>query len=385
MRQKLNVAIVGAGFIGPIHLENARRTFEADVTALVGYTIEEAKEKAQMYSVPRYYDNIDEMLEDDSIDIVHICSPNYLHYEMAKKVLLANKHCVCEKPLTLTAEEAKELISLAREKNLVTAVHFNVRYYPLVRHAKEMVRHGDLGRLLSVTGSYLQDWLLLQTDYSWRLESSVSGKTRAIGDIGSHWMDLTEYVSGLKITEVFADFATFHKTRKKPKKPMETWSSKILTNDDYQEVPVDTEDYASVLVHYDNGAQGVFTVNQMAAGHKNRVYFEIDGTGSSVIWNSERPNEITVGHREKGNEVIIKDPALVYPEARELISYPGGHNEGFADTSKHLFKEVYDYILAGDYTKTPSFPTFLDGYREVILCAAICESAETGQWVKVEE
>jgi predicted dehydrogenase len=303
---------------------------------------------------------------------------------MAREALLAGKHVVCEKPLTINREEGEELLRIAAEKKLVNAVHFNVRYYPLVRQARTMVEKGDVGNLYAITGSYLQDWLFYDTDYSWRLEKEQSGESRAIGDIGSHWLDLIEYITKQRVAEVMADFDTFHKTRKKPTKPVETWSSKILKSEDYEEVPIETEDYASVLLHFENGTKGVFTVNQMAAGRKNRVTYEINGSKSSLVWNSESPNEMMVGRRDRGNELIIRDPSLMYEEARDIVSLPGGHNEGFPDTSKQLFKEVYSYILNGDMEKEPTFPTFFDGYREVLLCEAIVESAKTGNWVKIK-
>ncbi len=384
MDRKLKVGVIGTGFIGPIHIENARRSFKAEVIALAESNLDLAKTKAALYDVPLYYDDYRKLLENKDIDVVHVCSPNFLHYQMAKDALLAGKHVVCEKPLTLTRAEGEDLLAIAAEKKLVNAVHFNIRYYPLVRHMHEMITKNDVGSIYAVSGSYLQDWLFLDTDYSWRLESAVSGPSRAIGDIGSHWLDLIEYVTGLEVDEVMADFETFHKTRKKPLKPIETWSGKILKSEDYQEVPIDTEDYATVMLRFKNGTKGVFTVNQMAAGHKNRVYYEINGSKCSLIWNSEVPNEMTVGNRDRGNEVIMKDPSLIYPEARAIAAYPGGHNEGFADTSKHLFRDVYEYILAGDMQAKPKFPTFYAGYREVVLCDAIVESARTSRWVKVQ-
>lgn len=379
----LKVAVVGVGFIGSEHIEAIRRTSLAEVAVIVGHNPEGTKKKAEQLNIPDYSVDFDAMLSDPSIDVVHICTPNKLHFPMAKKALEAGKHVVCEKPMTMTAAEAEELVAVARKSARVNAIHFNIRYYPLVRHAREMVRRGDIGRVYSVTGSYMQDWLIKDTDYSWRLEPEQSGPTRAVGDIGTHWMDLVGYVTGMHISSVNADMATFLPVRKKPRRAIETWSGKVLTNDDYDEVPVHTEDYATVMFHSAEGVQGVFTVNQMAAGHKNRVYFEIDGSEGSLIWNSEAPNELTVGRRDSGNEVIIRDPSLMYPAAAGIVTLPGGHNEGFADTSKQLFKEVYQYILEGDYTRETPFPNFTDGLSEARLCDAIVESAKTRAWTSV--
>lgn len=380
----LNVAVVGVGFIGEEHVEAIRRTNLGRVVALVGRDLEKTQRKALLLGVDKVYDDIEYVLEDPQIQVIHICTPNLLHYSMVKKALEAGKHVVCEKPLTMTSEEARDLISIAEQKNLVNAIHFNIRYYPLIRHAKEMIEKGEIGKLYSITGSYLQDWLVKDTDYSWRLESAQSGETRAVGDIGTHWMDLVEYVTSLKITDVNADMGTFLPKRKKPKKGIETWSGKILKNDDYEVVDIDTEDYASVLLHFDGGQKGIFTVNQMACGHKNRVTFEINGSLGSVLWNSEDPNQLMIGRRDTGNEIIIRDPSLVYPGAQSIITLPGGHNEGFADTSKQLFKEVYQYILDGDYSKERSFPVFSDGFREALLCEAIMKSQKERQWKEIQ-
>lgn len=325
MERTLKVGIISLGFIGQIHVEAIARTFLADVVAVAGRMNSEAlQQKASRFGIPRCYGNYKELLQDNKVEVVHICSSNSCHYKMARDALLAGKHVVCEKPLTVNRREAEELVALAEKKNLVNAVHFNVRYYPLVRQARTMVEKGNIGDVFTVTGSYLQDWLFYDIDYSWRLETEQSGPTRAIGDIGSHWLDLIEYITRQRVSEVMADFGTFHKLRKKPDRPIETWSGKILRSDEYTEVPIHTEDYASVLLHFENGAQGSFTANQMAAGRKNRVYYEINGSKASLVWDSEQPNQLIIGNRNRGNEVLIRDPSLLYKEARELTSYPGG-------------------------------------------------------------
>jgi len=379
----LNVGVIGTGFIGPVHIEAARRTFLAEVVALADINEDVARRKANDLAVELAFGDYRELLRQDYIEVVHICTPNYLHYTMVKEALLAGKHVVCEKPLAMNRREAEELVELAEKLGKVHAVHFNVRFYPLVREARSLVSQGKVGKVFAIHGSYLQDWLFYETDYNWRLEPELSGPSRAVADIGSHWLDLVEYISGQQVVEVFADFATFHKTRKKPLKPVETYAGKILKPEDYETVPITTEDYASVLLHFDGGAHGVMTVNQVAAGRKNRITYEIDGSLCALFWDSERPNELWIGRRDKANELLMKDPSLVSETTRQIISFPGGHNEGFPDTSKHFFREVYSAILNDQPREEWTFPTFVDGLREVILCEAILESAQKGAWVQV--
>jgi predicted dehydrogenase len=379
---KISVGVIGTGFIGPAHIEALRRLPNVEVVALADVDEATAKAKAETLGVAHSYGDYRKLLARDDVRVVHICTPNHLHFEMSAQALNAGKHVVCEKPLAVEAKEAAALVDLAAKKNLVNAVHFNIRYYPLMRQVKLMAEKGELGDIFSVHGSYLQDWLYYATDYNWRLEPKLSGRSRAVADIGSHWMDLVEYVTGLRIAEVFADFATFHKTRKKPLKPVETYAGKILKPEDYAEIPIDTEDYATVLFRFAGGARGVLTVSQVSAGRKNRVAFEIDGSKKAVAWESENPNSIWIGRRDGNNEVLMKDPSLVYPEVRSLISFPGGHNEAFPDTSKQLFRELYDYIAAGAKGR-PSFPTFVDGLRELTLCERILQSNEKAAWVRV--
>ena len=380
--QKIQVGVVGTGFIGPAHIEALRRLPNVDVAALCEVTPELARQKADQLGIARAY-TFDELLKQDDITSIHICTPNFLHFPQSKAALLAGKHVVCEKPLAKDLAEAEELVALAKQTGLVNAVHFNLRYYPLARQMKAMHERGELGDIYSVIGSYLQDWLFYETDYNWRLEPDKSGDSRAIADIGSHLMDILEYITGLKTVAVMADFNTIHKTRKKPLKPVETYSGKMLQPEDYADVPINTEDHANVLLRFDNGNRGVITVSQVSAGRKNQMKLEISGAKKTVAWNSEAPNELWIGNRDGYNESLMRDPSLVHPEVRSVISFPGGHNEGFPDTSKQLFREVYAAIEAGGQPENPTFPTFADGYRELLICEKILESNRSQRWTEV--
>lgn len=379
---KIKIGVVGTGFIGPAHIEALRRLPNVEVVGLCEVNIELATAKAKQLGIPKAY-VFDDLLKDESIQSVHICTPNFLHYSQSKAALLAGKHVICEKPLAKDLHEAEELVALAAQTGLVNAVHFNLRYYPLVRQMKTMREKGDLGDVYSILGSYLQDWLFYETDYNWRLEPDKSGASRAIADIGSHLMDVIEYITGLKTVEVMADFNTIHKTRKKPLKPVETYSGKMLQPEDYVDVPINTEDHANVLLRFDNGNRGSVTVSQVSAGRKNQLKLEISGAKKTFAFNSESPNELWIGNRDGYNQSLMRDPSLAYPEASAIMSFPGGHNEGFPDTSKQMFKEVYAAIEVGKQPEKPSFPTFADGYRELLICERILESHRKQAWVKV--
>ncbi len=383
-KQTIGVGVAGTGFIGPAHVEGIRR-IGIQVLGLAENTPENARLKASELGIPRVYDSFDAMLADPDIDIIHLATPNLLHHPMAKAALTAGKHVVCEKPLAMTAAQSAELVQLAADKRLVNAVNFNIRMYPMVQQARSLVQNGQIGDLFILQGSYLQDWLLLPTDWNWRLEPDLGGTLRAVGDIGSHWLDLMTFVTGLRLEEVFADFKTFHPIRKKPSKPLETYTGKMLLPSDYVDQPIYTEDYASILLHFEKGVRGVLTVAQVCSGRKNRLFFEISGSKSSLAWDGENPNELWIGHRAEPNQVLLKDPSLLAPEARATASYPGGHGEGFPDTFKQLYKKVYDYIFQGDFSKKPDFPTFADGHYEMVLCEAIERSAKEQAWVKIEK
>ena len=382
-KQTIGVGVVGTGFIGAAHVEGLRR-IGIQVLGLAENTKERATQKAAELGIPRIYGSLEDMLGDSDIDVVHLATPNYLHHPQAMAALLAGKHVICEKPLAMNTVESAEMVRLAAEKNLVNAVNYNIRMYPLAQQARSMVQNGDLGDLFILQGSYLQDWLLFPTDWNWRLEPDLGGSPRAVSDIGSHWLDLISFITGLHIEEVYADFKTFHPIRKKPAEALETFTGKILTPEDYIDQLIHSEDYATIILHYENGVRGVLTVSQVSSGRKNRLFYEINGSKSSLGWDSERPNELWIGHRQAPNQILMKDPSLLSPQARGTTSYPGGHNEGFPDTFKQLYIKVYNYILAGDCTKAPDFPTFADGHYEMQLCEAIEHSAKEGKWVKVK-
>jgi predicted dehydrogenase len=377
------VGVIGTGFIGPAHVEALRR-LGISVVAIAGHGPERAAEKARRMHIAQSYGSAEEMLADPTINVVHITSPNHLHFPHARAALMAGKHVVCEKPLAMNSRESAELVALAKERNLVNAVNFNIRYYPLSHHARALVKSGEVGDIFIVQGSYLQDWLLLPTDWNWRLEPDLGGDMRAVADIGSHWLDLTTFITGLTVESVFADFGTFLTVRQKPTRPVETFGSKLQTAIEYVEQPISTEDCASVLIRYSSGARGVMTVSQVSAGRKNRLFYEIDGSRSSVAWDGERPNELWIGHRDRPNELLLKDPALLEPDARQYASYPGGHVEGFPDTFKQLYKAIYGYLDAGDLTAPPDFPTFEDGHRALRVGEAVLQSSREGRWVKVD-
>ncbi|MCA9245944.1 MAG: Gfo/Idh/MocA family oxidoreductase [Planctomycetales bacterium] len=384
MPTKINAGVIGTGFIGPAHVEAARRLGNVEILGLAEANEDLAKAKAEALSIPRAYGDYHKLLADPDIQVIHNCTPNHLHFQVNKDILAAGKHVISEKPLAMNTQESGELVRLAEESGLIHAVDFNYRYYPLVQHAREMIRQGEVGDVYAIHGSYLQDWLLLATDWNWRLVPELSGDSRAVADVGSHWCDLLQFITGLQITKVFADLRTVHKERMKPKKEVETYTGKILSADDYEAQPINTEDYASVLFELSNGAHGVFTVSQVSAGRKNRLYFEIDGSNCALSWDQESPNEMWIGRREKSNEILVKDPSLLHEAAREYAHYPGGHPEAYPDGPKNLFRNVYRAIAAGKgMPADPDWSTFVDGHNEVAICEAVLTSHREQRWVDV--
>jgi predicted dehydrogenase len=379
--RKVKAGIIGTGFIGPAHVEAVRRLGFVDMVALCENGKDLAEAKAAQLNIGRAYGSVAELLRDPEIEVIHDCTPNHLHFQINTHILEAGKHCISEKPLAMTTAESSKLVALAKSKGVVNAINFNYRYNPLVQQAKSLIARGDVGDVFHVTGSYTQDWLFLPTDWNWRLSPELSGESRAIADVGSHWCDCIQFISGLHITRVCARLKTIHASRMKPKKDIATYAGKMLTPDDYEAMPINTEDYASVMFELNNGAVGVFNVSQVFAGRKNRLFYELAGSKCSLVWDQERPNELQIGYREKPNEVLMKDPSLLTPEAQPYAHYPGGHPEAYPDAIKNFVWRVYTHIANGG--GAVDFSTFQDGHNEMAICEAILASGKAGAWVDV--
>lgn len=382
----VTAAVVGTGFIGPVHAEALQR-LDVRVRGILGSSPQKSRQAAQKLGVEVGYADYDAILNDAQVDVVHITTPNRYHFDMAKRAVQRGKHVVCEKPLAMTTAETAELVQLATDHpNLITAVNYNIRFYPIIQHARSLVQSGVIGDVYSVRGGYIQDWLLFDTDWNWRLQPDEGGELRAIGDIGTHWMDLIGFVTGLRVDSLLADLATFVPTRKKPREAVATFEGKKDANRpvEYDEIEIRTEDWGAVLFRYANGARGTMNVSQVTAGRKNNLSFEIAGSQGALAWDSERLNELWIGHRDRPNEILLKDPSLLSNSAARFADYPGGHNEGFPDTFKMLYRAVYGYLEAGDFSAPKPFPTFAEGHYEVALCEAIASSNQQRAWVNIE-
>ena len=382
--KSLRAAVVGTGFIGPVHVEGLRRA-GVEVAAIIGSTPERSQAAAERLGVRSTHATLTDVLGDSSIDAVHLTTPNRFHFEQATAVLKSGKHVLCEKPLAMTAQESAELVRLAAGTGRAAGVAYNVRFYPLCHEAAERVRNGSVGNVLHVTGSCVQDWLLFDTDFNWRVLADEGGALRAVADIGTHWLDLVQFITGRTIVSVCADLQTVHFRRQRPQGGVETFAGKGNAPKPTDAIDITTDDGGANLLRFDNGAQGSLWVSQTTAGRKNCLRFEIGGATSALAWDSEDPNTLWVGHRDRANESLIRDPALMGASAGRVASYPGGHAEGFPDTFKQLFRSYYGYIAAGDLSAPPPFPTFLDGHREILLCEAILRSHRERRWVDVPE
>jgi len=379
MTNHIRTAVIGTGFMGRVHLEALRRVEHVEVAAIAGRNTAAAERLGSAFGVP--HAEFDTILRDPSIDAVHICTPNAQHFPMAKAALSAGKHVLCEKPLAVSVAEAQELVGLAAQKGLRNCVCHNLRYYPMVQQMRAMRAAGELGEILVVQGTYSQDWLLYSTDWNWRVSAADGGPSRCMADIGSHWFDMAEHVTGQRVSSLCADLNTVHKLRQQPKGPVETFANKMLSESQTTDTPVDTEDFGAVLFRMGDRARGSMTASQVSAGRKNRLNIEIYGTRTGVAWDQERPDELWIGHRDSANCIIVKDPSLLQPAARAFADLPGGHSEGYDDTFKQVFRRFYHSIREPEASR--DYPQFTDGLRQLVILGAELASNRNRSWAEI--
>jgi len=374
-------AVIGTGFIGAVHA-GALRRLGVRVEGVLGSSPERAEARLKAMGAGHVYASLDELLDDPAVDAVHVASPNHAHYPQVERILAAGRHVVCEKPLAMTSGQSARMVELARESGRIAAVCYNIRFYPLNQQARGMVADGSLGDIRLVTGHYHQDWLARETDWNWRLETDMGGALRSVGDIGTHWVDLTGFIAGLRADSVLAELTTFIPERRKPVGPVETFGSAEAPDSTTRKIG--TDDAAMILMRFPNGARGSLTVSQISPGHKNALNWDIAGSRTSVAWHSENPDRMWIGHRNGPNQVLQRDAALMNETGAAAASLPGGHVEGFADTFCALFRQVYSDIAGGSRSPLSTYASFEDGHHEMLFCDAVLQSARDGRWVDVK-
>lgn len=374
-------AVIGTGFIGGVHVQMLRR-LGVQVRGVLGSSPERGAAQAAAMGVAHAYDTLDDLLADERVNVVHVTSPNHAHYAQVKAILAAGKHVICEKPLAMTSAQSAEMVEIAAASGKVAAVCYNIRFYPLNQQAHEMARTGTLGDIRLVSGHYHQDWLAKPTDWNWRLQSEIGGTLRSVGDIGTHWVDLTSFVTGLKAEAVMAELATFVPERQRPVGPVETFSSSA---GDTESVQIDTDDAAMILIRYPNGARGVMSTSQINMGRKNSLQWDVAGSKASAAWNSETPDHLFIGHRDAPNQTLMRDFTLMNASGTAAATLPPGHVEGFADSFFAFFRAVYTDVSAGARQDGSTWASFDDGHYEMRFCDAVLRSAQEGRWVRLDE
>lgn len=383
--RRLGMGLVGLGFAGARHIDAVRRLGFADVVAVASSSLDSAKKKAREHNIPKAYGSYEELIADPDVHVVHNTTQNYLHTSVNMAAILRRKHIISDKPLGMTSAEARSVWNAAREAGIVHAVLFNYRGNPSVQQARQFIAQGELGPVHFVHGAYLQDWLLEPTDYSWRIELEKGGPSLALADIGSHWADLAQHITGLRIQAVLADLTTVVKVRHRSAAATETF--RTPSPGAVQEIPVQGEDLASVLLKFENRAKGCLSVGQVCAGHKNDLWVDVSGSRGSLRWNQERQNELWLGFRHQANRVLAKDPALFDPSIQRYARLPAGHHEGWSDAVLNVIRDIYALILDGkgsDGAESPLVATFEDGYHVNCVVDAMLESHAAGSvWTEV--
>jgi predicted dehydrogenase len=379
---RLRVGVIGFGFIGAAHVDALRRVPGVTVTALAGSSLERARAQAAAADIPNAYGDWRELLADEQVDVVHNCTPNYLHFDINRATIEAGKACFAEKPLTVTTAQSAELVSLAQARGVPVAVNFNHRGFPQVQEARALIAAGQLGEIHAVRGSYLQDWLLFDSDWSWRLDAVAGGPSRAMADIGSHWMDLAQHVGGTRIVEVVADLATVVPVHYRPKGAMRTFGARDVENrprrsSDGMAIEVRTEDQGSVLLRFDTRARGAFSVSQVTAGRKNRLTLEIDGGRGALAWDSEDAEHLWLGSRQEPSRLAQRDPTTARVAGTSTL--PAGHAEGWSDALRNVVAGFYAMLRGAP--RPPWVASWEDGLQAVALTEAILASSKEQHWV----
>ena len=373
----IGAAVIGTGFIGAVHI-GALRRLGVNVVGVLGSSAARGAERAAALGVTKSYDSLENLLADPSVQVVHVTSPNRDHYQQVKQILSAGKHVVCEKPLAMTSAQSAEMLAMAKSTGLITAVCYEVRFFPLNHHARGTVLSGELGDIRLITGYFHQDWLAKPTDWNWRLEPEEGGALRSVGDIGTHWLDLTSFISGLRAVEVIAELSTFIKEREKPIGPVETFAK--ADNRATERRKIVTDDAATIMLRYPNGARGLMSTSQLSHGKKCALHWDITGSLASASWHMENPEQLWIGRRDEPNQILQRDPSLMNPMGAAAASLPGGHVEGFSDSFHSFFRQVYGDVAKGSPSPTSTYATFDDGHYEMQFCDAVIKSAKSGAW-----
>jgi predicted dehydrogenase len=383
VKEPIGVGVVGGGFAARAHVDALRRVAGVRIAGITASTPERSRVVADDLGLPAV-GNYREMLENDQIAAIHDCTPNDLHLEVNTAAIEAGKHLLCEKPLAMDASQTRRLVELAEATDVVTGVCFNYRHYPLVQELRAALAGGEHGSARLIIGGYLQDWLLLPTDWNWRLETERGGASRAVADIGSHWIDLVQHVTNDRLAQVCADLGRLHDVRQRPDDDVRTFTT---GEGKRTGVSVATEDWANVLFETEAGARGCFTVSQISAGRKNHLTVEIDAEASAFAWDQEEPNTLWIGKRAEPNAVLPRDPSLLSPGAAALAHYPGGHQEGWPDALLNLVLDFYASVRAHDTGEwhDATFASFVDAHRTTQAVEAIVASSGERRWIHVED
>ena len=381
--KEFQVAVVGSGFTGSQHVEAVRRIPGTRVVALADPNQEALREKAQALGIEHIFSDYREMLEAVKPDVIHNCTPNGFHFEINQYAIEHGVHVYCEKPLAATLEQCAQLAELSRQRQVACGVNFNYRNNAMVQEIRARVLSGETGRLFHVTGRYLQDWMMLDTDYNWRLSEQDGGKSRAIADIGSHWFDTAQYATGKKITEVYAKLFRVFETRKKPLARVETFQT--AQDGGYEPVAIHSEDGAFILVRFEDGTPGQLVVSQVDAGHKNDLRLELAAQRCSLEWRQERADLLQIGTRDLGTTTLHASPGALHPEAARYAGLPAGHSTAWSDAFRNGIGEFYTALRNGSFhNPVQSYATFEDGYAIMKLVDACLESDRRDAWVKIK-